>query len=145
MKSDTKHVERVEWKHVESRVQRVSSALADKLGKIAEGKRPGSSASMLLARFPYGHPIIRGSDGKAQAQLVPPCEDKDGRCDACKDLVSASMGGRPLGIVLSKSVESYLEYIDATGLRTVPLRFISSGEIFGTLDVLQRLSLTQAQ
>jgi hypothetical protein len=139
-----KHVERVEWRDVEKQIRAISPTLASALQAFATHKKRHSTASMLVARYQYGQNIIGGED-HAASHVISPCGSGREQCADCQELLSASLAGRPLGLVLSKSLETYLEFSEDTDLssppRIVPLRRMSAGDLFGSLEILQRIRL----
>ncbi|HKU76329.1 MAG TPA: hypothetical protein VJR02_20630 [Pyrinomonadaceae bacterium] len=135
--SQNTHIRRIEWKEIESHVKAVNRELWDALDPIMNGhKRKGRSKHFILAEYSYGQLLV--DEGKFQLPCSEACSE------TCKEIASElKYSYIPLGLVLDKCVEVFVmreHGYSRTGMRLVPLRVLSKGELFGVFETLDTIS-----
>jgi hypothetical protein len=117
---------------------RLATALSDILSAVKKGTPP----VLYSARYRYGQLIVN------RGLFAPPCSSTT--CTECRALKeNCGFGHIPLAVILNNSVEVFVEHEsagqqgraesnDAT-VRTVPLRMLSDGDMFGTFETLDAL------
>jgi hypothetical protein len=122
-------VEKVSWRKISGRVEETSQSFAMAMNSMPHhAKGPSSQENdLFLVSYFYGDLVVR--DGVFQS----PCRE----CSKCKELSKIVGNSIPLSLVLNNSVEVFLE--QPTEHRTIPLRILNKGELFGVFEILYEL------
>ncbi len=113
-------IEILEWKDVRSRVSSINKELAD----IIDDLSPNKKYKLIKAKYSFGDLIVK--NGK----LYLPSEDID------KIKSQLSYAPIPLSLILNKACEIFVN----PGERAIPLNVFSSGNMFGTFELMNYLS-----
>jgi hypothetical protein len=167
---ENNHVEAITWDRARDCLQKVNPQLASAIdclfaetrprrlmtsateNRTTAGERsPVATAPLFLARYSYGQHLVGPARDSGRSIVLPPCQaacvsptpKRPIRiCRPCQDLATACGRELPVGIILSNSVEVYVNQEARTtnaGTRPVGLRLIGEGEAFGVFETLDWL------
>lgn len=166
---ENNHVEKITWDRAKDSLLKVNpqlagaidSLIAESHPRISRSKardnnwsrdgRSASSGPLFLAHYCYGQHVVGPAKEGKPSTLLPPCQaacvspapkHTVKTCSRCHDLAEACGMELPVGIILSNSVEVYVNQVAVGtqgGTRPVGLRLIGEGEAFGLFETLDWL------
>ncbi|GAB4393948.1 MAG: hypothetical protein Tsb005_14420 [Gammaproteobacteria bacterium] len=130
-------IREVTWRQIEPAVKQVNPELADIINEIA----PSNDYTLIVARYPFGTNIRHNGIAYFPTEEGTLASIDDHRTpNKVKQLLSYNSS--PLGFILNKSVEVYVETPEG---RTIPFKLFPPGVTFGVWEIMEAPRVTLRQ
>ncbi len=134
---DLLQAKEVTWEEIKTAVETANPELAEVIKRLQLNKKH----TFILARYPYGVNIRKKGVAYFPTEDHRLADINDPKISRfLKE--SLSYSSSPLGFILNKSVEVYVE---TTGGRTIPFKLFSPGVTFGVWEIMETPQITLRQ